>query len=319
MNRGQFTSFLKDTLGLCAHHSADGAIHYVFMDWRHVGEMLAAGAEVFDDLKNMCVWVKSNAGQGSFYRSQHELVLVFKNGEGAHLNNFGLGAGGRNRSNVWRYAGVNAFRAGRMDELTMHPTVKPVALIADAMRDCSRRGSSCSTPLPAPAPPSWRPSTSVAAPSAWRSIRIMSTSPSAAGRPSPGAMRSSRAPARPSTMSPADASHALRRNLGGANEQDKGRRNSARGSNGRPAGDYDGRLRPAAQGASVQARTKRQPKGSAERREERGHDLTRHFQHERIEVQRAGQSAQDAVCSKRCSENCRTTRLRAIRRRPLSS
>jgi hypothetical protein len=141
MDPAQFTVFLKSTLGHCAHHSADGAIHFVFIDWRHVGELLAAGDEVFDDLKNMCVWVKSNAGQGSFYRSQHELVLVFKHGQSPHLNNFGLGASGRTRSNVWRYAGVNSFRAGRMDELKMHPTVKPVAMIADAMRDCSRRGS----------------------------------------------------------------------------------------------------------------------------------------------------------------------------------
>ena len=140
MSRDQFTSLLKVTLGLCADHSVDGAIHFVFIDWRHVGELLEAGAEVFDDLKNMCVWVKSNAGQGSFYRSQHELVLVFKHGHAPHLNNFGLGASGRTRSNVWRYAGVNAFRAGRMDELKMHPTVKPVAMISDAMRDCSRRG-----------------------------------------------------------------------------------------------------------------------------------------------------------------------------------
>ena len=141
MSRTQFTSFLKSTLGLCADHSTDGAIHFVFIDWRHVGELLEAGSEAFEELKNTCVWVKSNAGQGSFYRSQHELVLVFKHGHGAHRNNFGLGANGRSRSNVWRYAGVNTFRAGRMDELRMHPTVKPVAMIADAMRDCSRRGS----------------------------------------------------------------------------------------------------------------------------------------------------------------------------------
>jgi hypothetical protein len=141
MDSPQFTTFLKDTLGPCAKHSVDGAVHYVFIDWRHVGELVAAGEEVFDDLKNMCVWVKSNAGQGSFYRSQHELVLVFKHGHAPHQNNFGLGASGRTRSNVWRYAGVNSFRAGRMDELKMHPTVKPVAMIADAMRDCSRRGS----------------------------------------------------------------------------------------------------------------------------------------------------------------------------------
>jgi DNA modification methylase len=141
MTTGQFETFLEDTLRRCAQHSIDGAIHYVFMDWRHVGELLAAGAKAFDELKNMCVWVKNNAGQGSFYRSEHELIFVFKHGDAPHLNNFGLGAGGRNRSNVWRYAGVNTFRVGRMDELKMHPTVKPVAMIADAMRDCSRRGS----------------------------------------------------------------------------------------------------------------------------------------------------------------------------------
>jgi len=141
MTQAQFQAFLEDTLGLCADHSIDGAIHYVFIDWRHVAELMAAGTAVFDELKNLCVWVKNNAGQGSFYRSEHELVLVFKHGQAPHLNNFGLGGGGRNRSNVWRYAGVNTFRAGRMDELKMHPTVKPVAMIADAMRDCSRRGS----------------------------------------------------------------------------------------------------------------------------------------------------------------------------------
>ncbi len=141
MTPAQFEAFLADTLGLCADHSIDGAIHYVFIDWRHVAELMTAGAEVFDELKNMCVWVKNNAGQGSFYRSEHELVFVFKHGTAPHLNNFGLGGGGRSRSNVWRYAGVNTFRAGRMDELKMHPTVKPVAMIADAMRDCSRRSS----------------------------------------------------------------------------------------------------------------------------------------------------------------------------------
>ena len=88
---------------------------------------------------NLVVWVKSNAGQGSFYRSQHELIGVFRVGDAPHLNNIELGRHGRSRSNVWHYAGVNSFRAGRMDELRAHPTVKPVALVADAMKDCTRR------------------------------------------------------------------------------------------------------------------------------------------------------------------------------------
>lgn len=141
MTPAQYEHFLKDTLSLCARHTADGAITFVFIDWRHLAELLAAGSVAFDGLKQLIVWDKTNAGQGSFYRSQHELVLAFKHGRGAHINNFGLGQSGRTRSNVWRYPGANTFRAGRMEELQMHPTVKPVAMIADAMRDCSRRGS----------------------------------------------------------------------------------------------------------------------------------------------------------------------------------
>ena len=136
----QYVKFLTDCFAVIARHSVDGSIHYICIDWRHQRELLKAGAQVYAELKNLVVWVKTNAGQGSFYRSQHELILVFKNGDAAHINNFELGQHGRTRSNVWTYAGVNTFRAGRMDELTVHPTVKPVAMVADAMRDCSRRG-----------------------------------------------------------------------------------------------------------------------------------------------------------------------------------
>ena len=129
MNDRQFVRFLRETLGLCARNTADGGITYVCMDWRHTRELLEAGAEVFDELKNICVWAKTTPGQGSFYRSQHELVFVFKQGQAAHLNTFELGQHGRTRTNVWTYPGANAFRAGRMDDLKMHPTVKPVALI----------------------------------------------------------------------------------------------------------------------------------------------------------------------------------------------
>ena len=140
MTSQQFIRFLKKALSLAAAHSADGSIHFVFMDWRHAGQLLAAGEHVYSELKNLIVWVKTTPAMGTFYRSQHELIFVFKNGDAPHLNNFELGQHGRNRSNVWTYAGVNTFRKGRMDDLAMHPTVKPVALVADAMRDCSRRG-----------------------------------------------------------------------------------------------------------------------------------------------------------------------------------
>lgn len=140
MSCAEYTSFLKQTLSLAARASADGSIHFVCMDWRHIDELSAAGKAAYTELKNLVVWVKTNAGQGNFYRSQHELIFVFKKGDVPHVNNFELGQHGRTRSNVWTYAGVNTFRTGRLDELTLHPTVKPIAMVADAMRDCSRRG-----------------------------------------------------------------------------------------------------------------------------------------------------------------------------------
>jgi DNA modification methylase len=136
----QFAKFLEDSFGLLAENSADGAIHFVCTDWRHLDEMLAAGRRVYRELKNLAVWNKTNAGMGSFYRSQHELVFVWKHGRGKNTNNIQLGKHGRNRSNVWTYAGANTFSPDRLTDLAMHPTVKPVGLVADAILDCSRRG-----------------------------------------------------------------------------------------------------------------------------------------------------------------------------------
>ena len=141
MSQLQFTRFLADVFLQLAQHSIDGSIHQVCMDWRHLREMLDAGEEVYSELKNLCVWNKNNAGMGSFYRSKHELVFVWKSGTAAHVNNFELGQHGRSRSNVWDYAGVNTMRPGRLEELAMHPTVKPVLLVSDAIKDCSKRGS----------------------------------------------------------------------------------------------------------------------------------------------------------------------------------
>jgi DNA modification methylase len=140
MSQAQFTGFLGDTLGNIAQVMRDGAIAFVCMDWRHMGELLAAGEEAFTELKNLVVWNKTNGGMGAFYRSKHELIFVFKQGTAEHTNSFGLGQTGRYRTNVWDYAGISSMGAGRSDELAMHPTVKPVAMIADAIRDCSRRG-----------------------------------------------------------------------------------------------------------------------------------------------------------------------------------
>lgn len=139
MSSVQFTTFLTETLSKMTAASQDGAIHFICMDWRHIGELLEAGKAVSLDLKNLIVWNKDNAGMGTFYRSQHELIFAFKKGTAAHINNFGLGETGRYRSNVWNYPGINTLRPGRMEELAMHPTVKPVSLVADAIRDCSKR------------------------------------------------------------------------------------------------------------------------------------------------------------------------------------
>jgi DNA modification methylase len=141
MSEAEFTAFLSTFLGCAKAHSRDGAILFVFMDWRHLFELTCAGREQGLTLKNLVVWAKDNAGMGTFYRSRHELVFVFKNGEAAHTNTFELGQHGRYRTNVWEYPGVNTFRTGRLDELAMHPTVKPVAMLADAIWDVTKRGA----------------------------------------------------------------------------------------------------------------------------------------------------------------------------------
>ena len=140
MSEAEFIEFLTKSFRVLANYSKDGSIHFACIDWRHLYEALAAGRTTFDDVLNLCVWTKSNGGMGSFYRSQHELVIVFKSGKNPHINNIELGKHGRYRTNVWSYPGANTFRVGRDEELAMHPTVKPVALVADAIKDCSHRG-----------------------------------------------------------------------------------------------------------------------------------------------------------------------------------
>lgn len=140
MSPEEFIAFLVRSLKHHATHSRPGSIHYVCMDWRHMGEVLKAGEAVYSELKNLCIWKKTNAGMGSFYRSQHELVFVFQHGDGPTINNVQLGTFGRNRTNVWEYAGQNVLTSERIQALAMHPTTKPVRLVSDAILDCSKRG-----------------------------------------------------------------------------------------------------------------------------------------------------------------------------------
>lgn len=139
MSREAFTAFLRQSFDNLARFSVDGSIHFICMDWRHMAEMLAAGEAVYE-LKNLIVCAKDNGGMGTFYRSRHELIFAFKSGTAPHVNTFEVGQHGRYRTNVWQYKGVNTLKAGRMDELALHPTVKPVQMIADAIKDVSGRG-----------------------------------------------------------------------------------------------------------------------------------------------------------------------------------
>jgi len=142
MTEAEFVRFLSQALSLLEQHSKNGSVHFICMDWRHAGELLTAGKQTYETLLNLCVWAKDNGGMGSFYRSQHELIFVFRKGVESHRNNIQLGKFGRNRTNVWRYPGVNTLsRSGEAGNLlALHPTVKPVAMIADAILDCSAPG-----------------------------------------------------------------------------------------------------------------------------------------------------------------------------------
>lgn len=140
MNSDQFTAFLAAVFVNMVKVSRAGAIHFQCMDWRHAREMIAAGEAMYSELKNICVWAKNNGGMGSLYRSAHELVFVWKAGRGPHINNVELGKNGRYRTNVWTYPGANSFGATRDEDLANHPTVKPVAMVMDALLDCSHRG-----------------------------------------------------------------------------------------------------------------------------------------------------------------------------------
>lgn len=141
MSESEFIDFLTKAFEMLSANLMPGAVNYCAMDWRHMSEILAASRAVGWDFINLCIWVKSNGGMGSFYRSRHELFFVFRNGKAPHVNNVQLGRFGRNRQNVWNYPGANSFRRkGQAKGLDLHPTVKPIALVADAMLDSTIRG-----------------------------------------------------------------------------------------------------------------------------------------------------------------------------------
>jgi DNA modification methylase len=142
MSPDEYIRFLSSVFTLLGENSLPGSLHYIFIDWRHMDAILAAGNASYDSLINLCVWSKTNGGMGSLYRSRHELVFIFKHGRAPHINNVQLGRFGRYRTNVWDYPGINSFGKGRDEALRMHPTVKPVALLADAILDATNRGDS---------------------------------------------------------------------------------------------------------------------------------------------------------------------------------
>lgn len=140
MSDNDFRAFLNECLGACASVSRGGAVHFICMDWRHIDDLSQIAAEIYGARLNICVWNKSNAGMGSLYRSKHEFVFVYRVGSEPHLNNVELGKHGRNRTNVWDYASVNTLAGSRREDLALHPTVKPTAMVADAIQDVTRRG-----------------------------------------------------------------------------------------------------------------------------------------------------------------------------------
>ena len=140
MTAQQYVSFLETSLATAIDVSRDGAVHMVCTDWRHIGELLAIGRKLYGAILNLCVWNKSNAGLGSLYRSQHELVPVFRVGRSKHFNAIQLGRHGRHRTNVWNYPSVTSPRGNRHEDLELHPTTKPVAMVVDAIKDVTQRG-----------------------------------------------------------------------------------------------------------------------------------------------------------------------------------
>lgn len=142
MSAREFEAFLGQAIGAASDHLTEGGLFYIFMDARHLIDLQLAARDQLLETLNLCVWVKDNGGMGSFYRSQHELVLVAKRAADRepHINTIELGKNGRYRTNVWSYAGVNSFGEGRDAALAIHPTVKPVSLLADAILDCSKPG-----------------------------------------------------------------------------------------------------------------------------------------------------------------------------------
>lgn len=137
MSTAEFQGFVAKFAALLTDFTKDGSVHFLCMDWRGMGPLLAAASSSYAEMINLCVWNKTNGGMGSLYRSKHELVFVFKKGRAPHINNVQLGRNGRNRSNVWDYPSQNTWSNSSKGKLSLHPTVKPVALIADAIRDCT--------------------------------------------------------------------------------------------------------------------------------------------------------------------------------------
>lgn len=171
MSEAEFRRFLEQSFQNMRDFSKDGSLHFSFIDWGHVGVMLAAGKAVYDELKNICIWAKDAGGMGSLYRSRHEMICVFKHGSSPHCNNIELGRYGRNRTNVWEYPAVRMQSRLSKGAPLLHPTVKPVGLIADILLDASRPGEIVLDPFGGSG------STLLAAERTGRAVRLIELSP----------------------------------------------------------------------------------------------------------------------------------------------
>jgi len=133
----EFENFLNTAFKNAKVYSKENSLHYIFMDWRHSYILQKALLDVFAKLLNICVWDKTKAGLGSFYRSQHEFCFVYQNGNGKYVNNIQLGKNGRNRSNIWQYQGMNISTKQAKKLSKLHPTVKTTAMLIDILLDAS--------------------------------------------------------------------------------------------------------------------------------------------------------------------------------------
>lgn len=139
MTDSEFAEFISKFMQNLIKFSVDGSLHYLFMDWTGLNTLLTQGKKHYTELKNIAVWNKLVGGMGAMYRSQHEMIPIFKNGKAKHQNHIQLGKNGRYRTNVCDCPGIRATNPASLELLKLHPTVKPLPMLHDILLDASSK------------------------------------------------------------------------------------------------------------------------------------------------------------------------------------